>query len=244
MKKNLGPLSLDAGGRDEILAECRALVGMGGAIFTVNAVMLERAEREGEFAKALSSADILTVDGVGVKWVLALLGIEAEILSGVELGEMIVDEGTPSLALIGGEEGVAERAFAYLKSKNPRLERSFVISGYRHADAEYLALLSRHRPELCFVCLGSPRQEYFVREAREASPKTLFLALGGSLDVYSGKKRRAPMAMRRAGLEWLYRMAKEPKRLKNLPRLANFAVRAMKMAKNSQKTAKDAKKIK
>ena len=235
MKRRLGLLSLDVGGRDEILAECRALVGRGGAVFTVNSLMAERAHREREFAEVLGGADILTVDGVGVKRALALFGMEAELLSGVELGELITREENPSLAIIGGREGVAERAFAYLKAKNPRLRLSFAVCGYGHTDVGYLALLRRHRPMLCFVCLGSPKQEYLVRRAREASPKTLFFALGGSLDVYSGERCRAPSAVRSVGLEWLYRMLKEPKRLKEAPRLASFAFRMLRMAKKSTK---------
>lgn len=244
MKKKFGPVCLDVGGRDEILADCRALIGRGGRVFTVNALMWERAHRSPEFAEALGTADVLTVDGVGVKRALALFGIETELTSGVELGELIVGEGNPSLAIIGGREGVAERAFCYLKAKNSRLRRSFIVCGYGYSDAEYLALLRYHRPKLCFVCLGSPKQEYFVRRARAASPKTLFLALGGSLDVYSGEKCRAPSAVRAIGLEWLYRMLKEPKRLKDAPRLASFALRMHRMAKNKQKPPKDTGEIK
>ncbi len=237
MKKNLGIVSLDVGGRDEILGECRALIGRGGAVFTVNSLMVERAHREPSFAEVLSRADILTVDGVGIRWALEKSGVKAELLSGVELGELVTGEGNPSLAIIGGSEGVAERAFLYLKAKNPRLCLSFAVAGYGHADADYLALLRRHRPSLCFVCLGSPKQEHFVMKARRASEKTLFFALGGSLDVYSGEKRRAPRAVRALGLEWLYRMVKEPRRLKGLPRLVSFALRVRRMAKKSTKNS-------
>ena len=244
MKKKFGPVCLDVGGRDEILTDCRGLIGHGGRVFTVNALMWERAHRSPEFAEALGTADVLTVDGVGVKWALEKNGVRTEVLSGVSLGELIVREGAPSLAIIGGREGVAERALRYLNAKNPRLRESFIVCGYGYSDAEYLALLRYHRPKLCFVCLGSPKQEYFVRRARAASPKTLFLALGGSLDVYSGEKRRASRTVRAVGLEWLYRMLKEPKRLRDAPRLVSFALRMHRMAKNKQKPPKDTGEIK
>ncbi|MBR2965528.1 MAG: WecB/TagA/CpsF family glycosyltransferase [Clostridia bacterium] len=238
MKKKFGPVCLDVGGRDEILADCRALIGRGGRVFTVNALMWERAHRSPEFAEALGTADVLTVDGVGVKWALEKNGVRTEVLSGVSLGELIIREGAPSLAIIGGKEGVAERALRYLKAKNPRLRESFTACGYGYADGDYIELLRYHRPKLCFVCLGSPRQEYFAVKASSASPKTLFFALGGSLDVYSGEKRRAPRGVREAGFEWLYRMLREPKRLKGVCGLARFAMATLIMAKNSTKSGK------
>jgi N-acetylglucosaminyldiphosphoundecaprenol N-acetyl-beta-D-mannosaminyltransferase len=231
-------IPLDVGSREAVAAECAALVGVGGVIFTPNVLMLERAQREACFAELLSHADILTVDGVGVKAALALSGIKSEALAGVELGEYIVASGAPSLALIGGREGVGERAFSYLKSKNLNIEKSFVISGYGYSEEHYLTLLAKRRPDICFVCLGSPRQEAFALAASRVSPGTLFLALGGSLDVYSGERRRAPRVMRRLGGEWLWRMACEPRRVRELSRLFSFAVHALTEAKNPQKSGR------
>ena len=243
MNYKLFGVNLTTGSRSAVLAAIKALVGVGGAVFTVNSLMLERALGDGSFRTALNSADICTVDGVGVKRALAMQGVATEILTGVDLGELAVEDGAPSIALIGGREGIAERAFHHLKSINPRLRKSLVLSGYGINDSEYLAALAKARPDLCFVCLGSPKQEYFVLRAREVSPKTLFFALGGSLDVYSGKKRRAPKFMRAAGLEWLARMIREPRRIKELPRLLAFAVRSLKMANNQQKSASEEEKI-
>ena len=225
------------GKSEAVLADCRALIGRGGAVFTVNALMLERARRDPSFARILARADVCTVDGVGVRLALAARGVCTELLQGVELGELIVADGSPSLALIGGREGIAETAFSYLKVRSPSLRRSFIISGFGRSEAEYLALIRRHRPKICFVCLGSPRQEIFVLKARSVSPKTLFLALGGSLDIYSGALKRAPRAYRALGLEWLYRMTLEPHRFSELSRLASFAAASLlpDPTKNKQK---------
>ncbi len=228
MNYELFHVNLAIGAREDVLASVKKLVGVGGAVFTVNSLMLERAAREEGFRSVLNSADICTVDGVGVKTALALRGISTDILTGVDLGELLVGEGSPSLALIGGKDGVALSALAFLKGKNAALRESFAVSGYGYAEDEYISLLHRHRPRFCYVCLGSPKQECFILRAREASPATLFLALGGSLDVYSGEKRRAPRFMRALGLEWLYRMVKEPKRAKELPHLLAFSVRSLK----------------
>lgn len=237
MKHALFGVAINVGSREEVLSECRSLVGRGGAVFTVNSLMLERARRSPNFARVLNSADLLTADGVGVKRALALRGVRADTLPGVELGELITQTGSPSLAIIGGREGVADSAFSYLKVRSPALRHSFLISGYGHGEDEYLSLLERHRPKICFVCLGSPRQELFTLAARAASPKTLFFALGGSLDIYSGRLHRAPLLMRRLGLEWLYRMMREPHRAAELTRLASFALASLmpNATKNKQK---------
>ena len=238
MRQELFSVPITVGDRESVIEECRALVGTGGVVFTANALMLERARKEPAFARTLASADVVSVDGVGVLRALEKAGVKSELLPGVELGEIILSEGAPSLAVIGGREGVAELAFSYLKVRNPRIRQSFVISGYGHSEEEYLALLRRHRPKICLVCLGSPRQEFFSLSASRESPKTLFLSLGGSLDIYSGRLRRAPKGMRALHLEWLYRMAREPRRFAALPRLLSFAIASHreKGAKNQQKS--------
>lgn len=235
MKTRFMGIPLDVGSREAVTEECIALLGVGGTVFTLNALMLERARRDRDFAEILSRADVLTVDGVGVKAALALSGIKTDTLAGVELGELIAAEGAPSLSLIGGKAGVGERAFRYLKAKNPRIERGFVISGYGYSEEHYLDLLSKKRPDICFVCLGSPWQERFAVRARDVSPRTLFFALGGSLDIYSGERRRAPRLFRRLGLEWLCRMVCEPRRMRELWRLSTFAFHAVLEAKCPQK---------
>ena len=238
MKQLLFGVPVCAGKRESVLGECRALVGRGGAVFTLNALMLERARRDAAFRETLAAGDICTVDGVGVCLALAARGVAAELLPGVELGEAIVERGSPSLAIIGGRDGVGAAAFSYLKARNPKIRRSFIISGYGHTEEEYLVLIRRYRPKICFVCLGSPRQEDFVLKARTASPKTMLLALGGSLDIYSGRLSRAPVPCRALGLEWLYRIAQEPRRLSTLPQLVSFALVTLlpSTTKNNQKS--------
>ena len=236
MKTTIVGLPVCVGGREEVLRECMRLVGRGGLVFTLNALMCERAMRCESFANTLRGADVLTVDGVGVKALLRLRGVRTDTLVGVELGEELLREGEHTVALIGGIEGVAERAMAHLLAINPALHPAFAVSGFGHTEEEYISLVRTHTPDVVLVCLGSPRQESLAARLRAESEKTLFLALGGSLDIYSGAKRRAPLVMRRLGLEWLFRSISEPHRIKELPRLVAFLLCAPKMAKNQQKT--------
>ena len=238
MKHTLFEVPISVGRRESVISECRALIGRGGAVFTLNALMLERARRDPDFCRVLAEGDICTVDGIGVRLALAARGVSADLLPGVELGELLTSTGSSSLAIIGGRVGVGAAAFSYLKVRNPSIRRSFIISGFEHGEEEYLSLLRRYRPKICFVCLGSPRQEMFVLRARQASPKTLFLALGGSLDIYSGELPRAPRAWRALGLEWLYRMCLEPRRFFGIFSLASFALVSLlpNLTKNKQKS--------
>ena len=238
MKHSLFGVGITVGSREDVLSECRSLVGRGGAVFTLNALMLERARRDPDFCRVLAEGDICTVDGIGVRLALAYRGVLTDCLPGVELAPMLVAGGSPSLAIIGGREGIAEAAFSYLKERNPSLRRSFVISGFGHTEDEYLDLLRRHRPRICLVCLGSPWQERFAVAARSVSPKTLLLALGGSLDIYSGALPRAPRLVRALGLEWLFRMTIEPRRFSAIPSLAAFAIASLteNLTKNKQKS--------
>ncbi len=224
MTHSLNGIKVFTGTRQRVERACLDLLGRGGLVFTVNALMAERARRDAAFLDVLSRADVCTADGFGVAAALALRGIECEPTPGVELGEAVATAGPVSLALIGGRAGVGERAFAYLKKKNTGLTSSFILPGYGISEETYLSAIDTHKPELCFVCLGSPRQERLAALGRDRSPRTLFLALGGSLDVYSGDKPRAPLHMRRLGLEWLWRMAEEPSRISALPSLVSYVL--------------------
>ena len=222
MKAYLNGIPLTVGTREEVTNQCLSLVGTGGLVFTVGALMAERARRDRDFLHTLLGADICTVDGFGVLAALRRGGVPCELFPGIELGEIIAASGSLRLALIGGRAGVGEKAFSYLEDKNPRLEKSFILDGFSHSESTYLDALRKSAPDVCFVCLGSPRQEQLAALGREVSGRTLFLALGGSLDVYSGNKPRAPSVMRRAGLEWLYRMIREPRRIAAIPTLLSY----------------------
>jgi UDP-N-acetyl-D-mannosaminouronate:lipid I N-acetyl-D-mannosaminouronosyltransferase len=82
--------------------------------------------------------------------------------------------------------------------------------------------LRESRPSLVFVALGSPRQELLIEELRAHHPAAFYLGLGGSFDIYSGLKKRAPLWMQRNGLEWTYRFLKEPSRARRETKRLRF----------------------
>ena len=106
------------------------------------------------------------------------------------------------------------RAVANLRRAHP----SLVVAGFRDGyfagrEAEVVAEVRAARPDVLFVAMGSPAQERFLAEHRDALGVPFSLGVGGSFDHVAGLSRRAPAWMRRAGLEWFYRLAAEPRRL-------------------------------
>ena len=214
---------IEVGDKDSLLEKSFDLVGNGGIICTPNPLILSEAVENASLRRALLSADLCIPDGIGLLPYLRKKQRNAEVLPGVELGQALAGR-VESIGLVGGREGIALRAFSHLKSKNPSLSPAFLLSGYETPLSVLLSALSRTKPALCLVCLGSPRQELLMQSLRLYSPKTVFLGLGGSLDVYAGAVRRAPHPFRVMHLEWLYRMLCEPHRLRALPRLLSFPI--------------------
>lgn len=230
-------VGIAVGKREELLLRCRELLESGGAIATVNPEMLAEAAENLKLRAALKSS-LCIPDGVGVRLALKARGIETDTLPGVELGEELLEMKPQRLGLIGAKAGVAEAALRYLCEKHPMTIGVFAHSGYGKRDGEYREIIGRYLPDTVFVCLGSPRQELFIKEMREHFGGVLFIGLGGSLDVYSGRKRRAPRLARKMGLEWAWRMLSEPKRLKRLPNLLKFLSLLFKERKKSGKIGK------
>ena len=130
-----------------------------------------------------------------------------------------------SLALVGALPGVAKEAMRRLRAEFPSLSEAFVFDGYSYTVSELKESLSRTRPRLAYFCLSSPKQELLIAKVHAASPHTLYIGLGGSLDVYSGRVKRAPKFVRTLHLEWLWRAVLEPKRFLKIPRLFVFLYR-------------------
>ena len=233
-------IEIAVGSRDELLLRASALVGRGGAIATVNPEILNRALSDTELKVALASS-LCIPDGIGVELALRSRGCKSARLPGVELGEALLEcDRCIHLGIIGGREGIAEAAIEMLTVRHGNVIPEFAICGY-NIDYEYIGrLLSQKRPDIVFVCLGSPAQEIFISKMRHVSKKTLYIGLGGSADIYSGEKRRAPYVFRALGLEWAYRMIREPKRLKRAPSLLAFYIN---LAKFDRKSVKIGKKV-
>ena len=224
-KKKILSLTYDAvtlaKATDAVLASARERRRL--CVFTPGATVGAAAERDASLRTLLSHADLLLADGVGVSLASRLAGAGGiKTVRGISLGEAVLRRGGREglrVFFYGGREGVAARAAEHWKKQYPRLVFA-TASGYGEAPTEEILAFS---PDILFVCLGVPRQEAYIAEnvARFSFP---CLALGGSLDVWSGKVRRAPRVLQRMGLEWLWRTLLEPRRVgRLLPLPAYFA---------------------
>lgn len=233
-------IPIQVGDKDLLFQKCLSLVGQGGVICTPNPLILSRTVENAALRKALLSADLCIPDGSGLLPFLHRSNRNSAILPGIELGKMLVNgKEDLSIGIVGAKRGIAERAFSFLAAEANTLHPAFLLNGYDTALSVLLAAVKKEKPDLCFVCLGSPRQELLMQVLRAYSEKTLFLGLGGSLDVYAGSIPRAPRAFRVLHLEWLYRMCREPRRFRELPTLLRFPFLCAKYREENNKATKN-----
>ena len=214
-------------------------------IFTPNPEIALLASNDDNLKNVLSQADICIADGTGLIMASHLIGAPLpERLAGIELGEFVLEYASKnhlSVFLLGGEIGVAEEAKKQLEAKYKGLHICGTHHGFFDVNGEenneMIRQINAATPDIIFVCMGFPRQEKWICENKAKIPSLLLsIGLGGSLDVWSGKIQRAPALLRSLSLEWLWRMIKEPKRIKILYEIPLFfgKVMAQKMS-TSQK---------
>ena len=230
---------IEVGSRNELLALARSLIGKGGAIYTPNPIMLFDALENPKLYEALMRG-VNIPDGVGVAPALSRIGKSGEVLAGVELARELISGSDARFAVIGGKIGRAEAAGRALEKYGGRLV--LALDGYSYGEGRLAAALDIASPDIAFICYGSPKQELFIDKMRGNFEKTLFLGLGGSVDIYSGAKRRAPLFWRKMRLEWLWRMICEPRRFLMLYKILGFLKIAGKLKKFRHFEGKNGKK--
>lgn len=188
-----------------------------GQIVTINPEMIEYAAKDKDFAEIVRNAELLVPDGIGVQLGLKILGHDVKRIAGIELGKKLLCKysGAP-VAFIGAKPDVVAAAVEKIKGEIPNLNAVCVLDGYFKDSDTVLNDLKNSCPKLALIALGSPKQEFFIAKAKKMLPDTIFIGLGGSFDVWSGRVERAPQIWQRFGLEWLYRTIKEPKRFKRI----------------------------
>ena len=174
--------------------------------------------------EAYAGASLVLADGLPVVWASRLLGRPTpERVAGSDLVPALFDgaeaHGGASVYLLGAGPGVAERAKANIQRRWPKVQVVGVYSpplGFERDErenAEILARIAEARPEILVVGLGAPKQELWVAKHRELLAARVALCVGATIDFLAGEKPRAPQWMRSVGLEWLHRVASEPRRL-------------------------------
>ncbi|MGM9522788.1 MAG: WecB/TagA/CpsF family glycosyltransferase [Faecousia sp.] len=219
----------------EALERGRALLEGSEAAYCVtpNAEMAYEALHDVKFREVLNSASLVLPDGAGVVLGAKLLKTPLkEKVAGIEFAQNllpILEETGKRLFLLGSKPGIAELAAEKMLEKHPKLCVCGTMDGYFKDEAEAVRRINEAQADVVYVCLGAPKQEYFMHShARELNVK-LMIGLGGTLDGIAGTVKRAPKWMIRLQLEWLYRLIKEPRRIGRMMRLPKFIFAAIKM---------------
>lgn len=206
----------------------------GAWVVTPNAVMLDACRKDTSIATLLNGATLSIADGVGVTLAARRQGTPLEErIAGITLGEDLLSEAAARglrVFLFGGGEGVADEAAEHLRGRHVGLQICGTACGYFKKggaeEAQIVARIRESRPDILFVCFGFPLQERWIAEHRHQLENVrVFAGLGGALDVWSGRVRRAPAFLSHLGLEWAWRMMCEPKRLRHLPAIVRCALR-------------------
>jgi N-acetylglucosaminyldiphosphoundecaprenol N-acetyl-beta-D-mannosaminyltransferase len=197
--------------------------GRGGWVVTPNLDHLRRLVREKAFFELCARADLRVADGMPLLWASKLQRTPLpERVAGSNLIWSVsraAAERGKSLYLLGGDEGAAEKAAQVLIERFPKLRIAGMHRppfGFERDAAQMQSIvdeLERAQPDLVLVALGSPKQERLIDELRVKFPRIWWLGIGISFSFVAGMVKRAPVWVQRLGLEWLHRLAQEPRRL-------------------------------
>lgn len=201
-------------------------------VVTPNPEIILESQKNEKLASAVKSADMVLPDGVGVIYASHILGTPIKNrIPGIDFASALmarISENGRKVFLLGAKPGVAELAGERLADRYPGLVICGVNDGYfEEEDTEFIIeKINSASPDLVLVCLGSPKQEIWMKNNAELLDVGLLIGLGGALDVYAGVVERAPRKWRSMGLEWLYRLIREPKRIKRMVKLPGVIVAA------------------
>jgi N-acetylglucosaminyldiphosphoundecaprenol N-acetyl-beta-D-mannosaminyltransferase len=205
----------------QTVERCRELVEAGGPAqhVCVNAAKLVALQRDPRLREIVAGCDVVSADGQAVVWAARLLRQPVpERVAGIDLMRellAVAERDGRRVYFLGARREVLRAALARIRARHPALQVVGARDGYFTAseEAEVCAAIRAARPDLLFVAMSSPRKEYWLgKHARELGVP-FSMGVGGALDVEAGLVRRAPGWMQRAGLEWLFRLLQDPRRL-------------------------------
>lgn len=196
-------------------------------IVTANPEILLAARRDPGYAGTLRKASLRLVDGFGLWIILRIFGRRAARVTGVSLAETMVQEAVHrdwKVSFIGGAAGVAEKAAEETRKAYPTIQIHAEQGGTVERDGsddaageEARSRLTQFGPDVLLVAFGHPKQERWIeKNIRDFPNVKAIIGVGGTLDYWAGTKKRAPSWMRAFGLEWLWRLIREPRRWKRI----------------------------
>jgi len=206
---------------DATLRRCEELIDAGEPVqhVVVNAAKLVMLRDDPRLREIIAACGLVNADGQSVVWASRLLGdpLPARV-AGIDLMSglfALAERKAYRVFVLGAREEVLARALAELRARHPDLHIAGSHHGY-FSDAESGEVCDAIRsaqPHILFVAMPSPRKEYWLAQHATQLEVPFLMGVGGSIDVLAGLTRRAPAWMQRVGLEWLYRLIQEPRRL-------------------------------
>lgn len=192
--------------------------GRAHHVVTLNGAMLAQMSRDPLLREIVNAASLVTPDGAGVLLAARILGVRfPERIPGIDMVDRLCAVGAGSslrVFLLGAAPGVAQAAGEAITRRHPGVVVVGAEDGYFPADedAAVAERIRRARPDVLLVAMGFPKQEQWIAAHQSALGVPVCIGVGGTFDVLAGLWRRAPRWMQRVGLEWAYRLVREPRR--------------------------------
>jgi N-acetylglucosaminyldiphosphoundecaprenol N-acetyl-beta-D-mannosaminyltransferase len=212
-------------------------------VVTANPEILATGKIDNKIHEILTNEDvIITADGIGVVKMANKIGVTIpERITGVKLTELLLELSNQEeykVALFGGKPEVSLSMRKYCERMYPNAKLVLVEDGYTRPKNEVMQEIIDLQPQVVLVALGVPMQEKLLFDILPYLNKAICVGVGGTFDVLSGHKKRAPLFFQKTGLEWAYRIMSEPQRLKKfltgtLPLYAQWSFLAKRKIKHS-----------
>jgi N-acetylglucosaminyldiphosphoundecaprenol N-acetyl-beta-D-mannosaminyltransferase len=184
----------------------------------VNVAKIVNMQKDPVLAESVKACEVINIDGMGVVFGARFLGYDVpERVAGVDLFHELLAMSAKRdfpVFLLGATEEVVSKTVSKVKAQNPNLNIAGYNDGYFWDDEEAVVTKIRESgAKLLFVAITSPKKENFINKWQDRLGVDFVMGVGGTFDVVAGKVKRAPQWMQRAGLEWLYRVIQEPRRM-------------------------------
>ncbi len=195
-------------------------------IVAINPEKILKSRDDKKLKELLNNATYQIPDGIGVVYASKLQkGQIKSRITGIDCMDMLcslANEEKYKIFMYGAKEEVIKKAKENLEEKYPQINIVGTINGYEKDDEKIINIINKSKADIIFVALGSPKQENWITTHMDKLCVKIYQGVGGSFDVISGNIKRAPKWMQNIGLEWLYRLLKEPKRIFRQLKLVKF----------------------
>ncbi|KAB3534174.1 WecB/TagA/CpsF family glycosyltransferase [Alkaliphilus pronyensis] len=224
---------IDAVTVDEAMEELIGFINQDDfmKVYTPNPEIVMLAQADKKLFNILKEGNLVVPDGIGLILASKLKGLGLkERVTGVDLTDRLLKHcstNNKSIYILGGKPNVPEKAAENISKKYKGIKIAGVCNGYFESNENERIIheINSSGTDVLFVCLGSPKQEHWIDDNKDKLKCKLAIGVGGSVDIYAGTAKRAPIVFQRLGLEWFYRLIKEPKRYKRMLLLPKFLVK-------------------